>query len=287
MRRVIHMSHFLSSANQMAEFSSDGAAWGESPKYPEGRVSALTVTERHYLNGVLTELWESLPRVQAGDAGRGRSGKDAIIMQFISHRFPEDHDPTIEDAYKTQIRIDDEPANLDILDTAGQAEFTAMRDQYMRAGEGFIISYSITDAAASRRRATSSSSSTAYAAPYTRPSSSSGTSPTSLTSDRYECVTTIDHGQVCECDHGQVCECDHGQVSVEEGRELAREFQCPFFETSAAFRYYIDDVFVALVRQIRQREAEVVRDGERKTRRSHSFWTRLKAPFHRKHQSEH
>lgn len=25
-----------------------------------------------------------------------------------------------EDAYKTQIRIDDEPANLDILDTAGQ-----------------------------------------------------------------------------------------------------------------------------------------------------------------------
>ncbi|NXF27956.1 RIT1 protein, partial [Rhodinocichla rosea] len=69
----------------------------------------------------------------------------AMTMQFISHRFPEDHDPTIEDAYKIRIRIDDEPANLDILDTAGQAEFTAMRDQYMRAGEGFIICYSITD----------------------------------------------------------------------------------------------------------------------------------------------
>ena len=26
-----------------------------------------------------------------------------------------------------------------------QAEFTAMRDQYMRGGEGFIICYSITD----------------------------------------------------------------------------------------------------------------------------------------------
>lgn len=44
----------------------------------------------------------------------------AMTMQFISHRFPEDHDPTIEDAYKIRIRIDDEPANLDILDTAGQ-----------------------------------------------------------------------------------------------------------------------------------------------------------------------
>ncbi|XP_008048138.2 GTP-binding protein Rit2, partial [Carlito syrichta] len=49
------------------------------------------------------------------------------------------------DAYKTQVRIDNEPAYLDILDTAGQAEFTAMREQYMRGGEGFIICYSVTD----------------------------------------------------------------------------------------------------------------------------------------------
>ncbi|ROT76149.1 hypothetical protein C7M84_005278, partial [Penaeus vannamei] len=34
---------------------------------------------------------------------------------------------------------------LDILDTAGQIEFTAMRDQYMRCGEGFLICYSLTD----------------------------------------------------------------------------------------------------------------------------------------------
>jgi len=52
--------------------------------------------------------------------GAGGVGKSAMTMQFISHRFPEDHDPTIEDAYKIRIRIDDEPANLDILDTAGQ-----------------------------------------------------------------------------------------------------------------------------------------------------------------------
>ncbi|XP_059845490.1 GTP-binding protein Rit2-like isoform X4 [Hypanus sabinus] len=77
--------------------------------------------------------------------GAGGVGKSAMTMQFISHRFPDCHDPTIEDAYKTQVRIDDNPAYLDILDTAGQAEFTAMRDQYMRGGEGFIICYSITD----------------------------------------------------------------------------------------------------------------------------------------------
>ncbi|XP_071490582.1 circularly permutated Ras protein 1-like [Diadema antillarum] len=34
---------------------------------------------------------------------------------------------------------------LDILDTAGQEEFSAMRDQYMRSAQGLMIVYSITD----------------------------------------------------------------------------------------------------------------------------------------------
>lgn len=190
--------------------------------------------------------------------GEGGVGKSAIIMQFISHRFPEDHDPTIEDAYKTQTRIDDEPANLDILDTAGQAEFTAMRDQYMRAGEGFIISYSITD-----RR--------------------SFQEARHFKQLIYRVRRTIDTPVVLV---GNKSDLTHlRQVSVEEGKELAREFQCPFFETSAVYRYNIDEVFAALVRQIRQREAEMVRSGERKTHRSRSFWSRLRAPFRKKQHS--
>ena len=34
---------------------------------------------------------------------------------------------------------------LDILDTAGQEEYSAMRDQYMRTGDGFLIIYAIND----------------------------------------------------------------------------------------------------------------------------------------------
>lgn len=36
-------------------------------------------------------------------------------------------------------------ALLDILDTAGQEEYSAMREQYMRTGEGFLLVYSIID----------------------------------------------------------------------------------------------------------------------------------------------
>ncbi|KAK2490011.1 hypothetical protein MC885_000834 [Smutsia gigantea] len=148
--------------------------------------------------------------------GAGGVAKSAMTMQFISHRFPEDHDPTIEDAYKIQIRIDDEPANLDILDTAGQAECTAMRDQYMRAGEGFIICYSFTD-----RR------------------------------------------------------------SFHE----VREFKQLICRISAAYRYYNDDVFHALVREIRRKEKEAVLAMEKKSKPQNSVWKRLKSPFRKKKDS--
>ena len=48
------------------------------------------------------------------------------------------------DSYRKQCIIDDEVALLDVLDTAGQEEYSAMREQYMRTGGGFLLVYSIT-----------------------------------------------------------------------------------------------------------------------------------------------
>ena len=47
-------------------------------------------------------------------------------------------------SYRKQVTIDNETCLLDILDTAGQEEYSAMRDQYMRTGQGFICVYAIT-----------------------------------------------------------------------------------------------------------------------------------------------
>lgn len=41
--------------------------------------------------------------------------------------------------------IDDQPVMLDILDTAGQEEYAALRDQYMMTGEGFLLAFSLID----------------------------------------------------------------------------------------------------------------------------------------------
>lgn len=45
----------------------------------------------------------------------------------------------MQDSYRKQVVIDGETCLLDILDTVGQEEYSAMRDQYMRTGEGFLV----------------------------------------------------------------------------------------------------------------------------------------------------
>jgi len=76
--------------------------------------------------------------------GDGGVGKTALTIQLCSSHFVEEYDPTIEDSYRKQVVIDNESCLLEILDTAGQEEFTALRDQWIRDCEGFIIVYSIT-----------------------------------------------------------------------------------------------------------------------------------------------
>lgn len=52
-----------------------------------------------------------------------------LCPQLIQNHFVDEYDPTIEDSYRKQVVIDGETCLLDILDTAGQEEYSAMRDQ--------------------------------------------------------------------------------------------------------------------------------------------------------------
>lgn len=76
--------------------------------------------------------------------GSGGVGKSALTVQFVQGIFMEKYDPTIEDSYRKQVEVDGQQCMLEILDTAGTEQFTAMRDLYMKNGHGFVLVYSIT-----------------------------------------------------------------------------------------------------------------------------------------------
>ncbi|KAJ3250643.1 Ras GTPase [Chytriomyces hyalinus] len=159
--------------------------------------------------------------------GGGGVGKSALSIQFIQSQFVDEYDPTIEDSYRKQVQVDNEVAILDILDTAGQEEYSAMREQYMRTGEGFLLVYSIT----SKHSFEDISN---FHAQILRVKDR----------DRYfPCVLV---GNKCDLEQERA-------VAAQEGVNASKQFGgIPFFEASARTRHNVDEAFYELVRQIRK-----------------------------------
>ncbi|KAH3680195.1 hypothetical protein WICMUC_000460 [Wickerhamomyces mucosus] len=158
--------------------------------------------------------------------GGGGVGKSALTIQFIQSHFVDEYDPTIEDSYRKQVAVDNEVALLDILDTAGQEEYSAMREQYMRTGEGFLLVYSVTE------RESFNELSTFYQQILRVKDSDSV--PVLLVGNKSDLT-------------------EERSVSFEEGEKLARQFNCGFLETSAKQGINVDNAFHDLVRIIRKR----------------------------------
>jgi len=77
--------------------------------------------------------------------GDGGVGKSCLTVQFCHDFFTLDYDPTIENLYRKQLTVDDITCMMEILDTAGQEDYSAMRHQHIRQGQGFGLVYSITN----------------------------------------------------------------------------------------------------------------------------------------------
>jgi len=84
-------------------------------------------------------------RYQVAVMGPGGVGKSALTIRFCQNDFVEDYDPTIEDAYRHHFMVDSAPVTLDIMDTAGQAEYEALRQTWMKENQAFVLVFDITD----------------------------------------------------------------------------------------------------------------------------------------------
>lgn len=156
--------------------------------------------------------------------GGGGVGKSALTIQLIHAHFVDEYDPTIEDSYRKQVVIDEKVTILDILDTAGQEEYSAMREQYMRTGEGFLLVYSVTS------RTSFDELMTYY--------------------QQIQRVKDADYIPVVVVGNKSDLE-DERQVSYEDGAYLAKQMNAPFLETSAKQAIHVEDAFYTLVRLVR------------------------------------
>ncbi|KAH7083445.1 ras-like protein [Paraphoma chrysanthemicola] len=171
-----------------------------------------------------SKLWREFKIVVVGGGG---VGKTTVVMRFISGHFVEEYDPTIEDAFRKLVIVDSQPVLYDILDTAGQEEYSAMREQYMRTCEGMILMYSITHR------------------------------------ESFELITQFQQQllRVKDKDYfpmllvGNKAELEVERVvSIQEGRSMAASFGCGFLEISAKTSDNVERAFHDIVREVQRYE---------------------------------
>jgi len=124
-----------------------------------------------------------------------------------------------------QAHIDGQSCLLEILDTAGQEEFTALRDQWIRECEGFVIIYSIT----------------------------AKTSFEQVSVFKEQVMRVKDSDKLPIMLVGNKCDLeDKREVETHEGEALAKSIGCQFKEASAKTRINVEEAFYDLVREIRR-----------------------------------
>ncbi|GLH08740.1 Ras-like protein 1 [Gryllus bimaculatus] len=161
--------------------------------------------------------------------GSGGVGKSALTLQFMYDEFVEDYEPTKADSYRKKVVLDGEEVQIDILDTAGQEDYAAIRDNYFRSGEGFLCVFSITE----------------------------DDSFQATQEFREQILRVKNDENIPFLLVGNKSDLDEKRkVTLAEANSRAQQWNVPYVETSAKTRENVDKVFYDLMREIRSRKME-------------------------------
>lgn len=161
--------------------------------------------------------------------GSGGVGKSALTLQFMYDEFVEDYEPTKADSYKKKIMLDGKEVFIDILDTAGQEDYAAIRDNYFRTGEAFLCVFSLLEHES-----------------------------LVATEELREQVLRVKNGDksVPFLLVGNKVDLEIKRVVTQEtAQELAKLWEVPYVETSAKTKQNVDHVFFQLLRDIEKLRA--------------------------------
>lgn len=71
-------------------------------------------------------------------------GKSSLTIQFVEGQFVDDYDPTIENTFRTNIKHRGQEYMIELVDTAGQDEYSIIQQSYVVDNHGYVLVYSVT-----------------------------------------------------------------------------------------------------------------------------------------------
>ncbi|KZV76112.1 hypothetical protein PENSPDRAFT_570382 [Peniophora sp. CONT] len=150
-------------------------------------------------------------------------GKSSLVVQYIENIFVESYYPTIEATFSKSIKYKGQEYDCDIIDTAGQDEYSILNSKHAIGIHGFVLVYSVT----------SRNSFDMIQIVYDKIINFCGES-------KIPCVIV---GSKADLDQNR-------QVSRSEGEELARQNHAVFVETSAKTNINVAKVFESCLAEV-------------------------------------
>lgn len=157
--------------------------------------------------------------------GESSVGKTCILMQYVESVFRESFLTTVGVDFRIkEIEIDGKKIKLQLWDTAGQEQFHTITKSYFRGAHGILLVYDSTNQQSFEQ--------------------------TKMWMDSiHETTDNVDIVLIAN-----KIDLPDRTVSTEEGEALAKEFQCPYFETSAKTGEGINEAFIALAKIVKERK---------------------------------
>ncbi|KAJ3177534.1 hypothetical protein HDU85_005812 [Gaertneriomyces sp. JEL0708] len=158
--------------------------------------------------------------------GSGGVGKSCLTVRFLKDEFTSDYDPTIEENYRKHITVDSGSCTVNIIDTAGQHEYTSLRDQHLKDGKGFLLVFAVNDKHTFEE----------------------------MRQLREQIVKLKDTKRVPVVVCGNKCDLPEDQIEVDDEsvNSFCQQWKVPYLKTSAKENINVGESFHQLVRECRR-----------------------------------
>ncbi|RKF83072.1 GTP-binding protein rhb1 [Golovinomyces cichoracearum] len=151
-------------------------------------------------------------------------GKSSLTVQFVDGHFVESYYPTIENTFSKIIKHQGQEYATEIIDTAGQDEYSILSSKHFIGIHGYMLVYSV--------------------------ASTQSFEMMQVIRDRILNHLGTDWAPVILVGNKSDLRPDQRHVSLEDGKKLAETFECSHIETSARYNENVTKAFELMIGQI-------------------------------------
>jgi Ras family protein len=177
------------------------------------------------------------------------TGKSSLAVRYVDNHFVESYYPTIENTFGKEVKIKNQDYALEIVDTAGQDEYSILNSKHLIGIHGYMLVYSVSSAQ-SFEMITVIREKILNNIVSNIPVNLHPVSPHDIFLTSKIPIQGSEKVPICIVGNKSDLRPEQRQVSFDDGKKLAEKFGCAWTEASARYDVCVAKAFELLIEEI-------------------------------------